>query len=275
MTGPELSFLVLRAITTTTCMLAAFEVARYGRHRGLGHGRWLPTLAAMSLMLMLGVLAAAEAEFQVYTQVGEPITLRNWFWLGTDLLLPIAMLGLLRVLRQRDALEGRLIAAARHDPLTELPNRAGFAQAAQVALAIAARHRQPLAVAMLDIDRFKRINDEAGHAAGDAVLRATAHAMRTTLRPGDVIARMGGEEFALIYLDASPEEALPLLERLRDAVRHAVPHPVSPALQVTLSGGVAAVLGPDKAAMEAALGAADTALYAAKTAGRDRCAIAA
>jgi len=275
MTGPELAFLMLRAITTAACLLAAFEVARYARRRGPGQGRWLAALGSIFLMLMLGVLATAEAEFQVYTQAGEPIALRNWFWLGTDLLLPLALLGLLRVLRQRDALEGRLIIAARHDPLTGLPNRAGFAQAAQVALATAARRGHPLAVAMLDLDRFKQINDEAGHAAGDAVLRQVAHALRAALRPGDVLARMGGEEFALMFQDISPEDALPLLERLRDTVRHTVPHPVSPLRKVTLSGGVAAVQGPDMAAVEAALSAADTALYTAKAAGRDRAGIAA
>lgn len=275
MSSAELAFLLLRGITTATCLFAAFEVARYTRRRGPGQGRWLAGLACTFLMLMLGVLAAAEAEFQVYTQAGEAIGLRNWFWLGTDLLLPLALLGLLRVLRQRDALEGRLIAAARHDPLTGLPNRAGFAQAAQVALAMAARRKHPLAVAMLDLDRFKQINDQAGHAAGDAVLRGVAQALRAALRPGDVLARMGGEEFALIFQDAAPEDALPLLERLRDAVRRTVPHPISPLRKVTLSGGVAAVQGPDMAAVEAALSAADTALYAAKEAGRDRSGIAA
>jgi diguanylate cyclase (GGDEF)-like protein len=123
---------------------------------------------------------------------------------------------------------------------------------------------------MMDIDRFKRINDGWGHDAGDVVLRGAATALRGALRPGDVLARVGGEEFALVLPGVTPEEALPLVERLRAAVTSAVPRPGAPASRLTLSAGITAVAGTGLAAIEEGLRAADAALYAAKQAGRDR-----
>lgn len=275
MTGTEWGFLVLRLLTTAACFLAVLSVWRYGCRRGPAPQPWLYLLAAMTFLLTMGVLTAVEAYVQVVTQAGEPIPLRFWFWLATDLAVPVAVLMLLRALQARDALEARLVAAARQDPLTGLPNRAGFAEAAALALAHAAANGRPVAAAMLDLDRFKRINDGWGHAAGDAVLRGAAHALRGALRPGDVLARMGGEEFALVLPGLSAEAALPLLDRLREAVRAGVPHPGGAAQVVTLSGGVAAVPHPHMAALEEALAAADAALYTAKQAGRNRALIAA
>jgi diguanylate cyclase (GGDEF)-like protein len=126
---------------------------------------------------------------------------------------------------------------------------------------------------MLDIDHFKAINDGWGHGAGDAVLRDVATAMRGALRPGDVLARVGGEEFALLLLGVDAEGARPLLERLRAAAAM-VPHPGAPERRVTLSGGLAPVEGLGLAALESGLRAADAALYAAKAAGRNRVVVA-
>lgn len=271
MTPWNWGFLLLRVVTSACCLLAAFAVWRYGQERhatrrrppGLG---WLYRLGAIIFLLVLAGLTMAEGHRQVMTRAGEPTPLLDWFWLVTDLVVPLALLVLLRALRQRDALEGRLADAARHDPLTGLPNRAGFAEAAALALAGGA----PAAAAMLDLDHFKSINDGWGHAAGDDVLRGAAAALRAGLRRGDVVARVGGEEFALLLPGLTAAEALPLLDALRGAVTRAVPHPAGGGARLTLSAGVATLPGQDAAALEAALVAADRALYAAKAAGRDR-----
>ncbi len=270
MTAWDWVFLLVRMVTSAVCLVAVLAVWRYGRTRGTVGVRWLPLAGTIAFLLVLGTLTMAEAYRQVATRAGTPKPLLDWFWLGTDLVVPIALLLLLRALRERDALEGQLTAAARHDPLTGLPNRAGFAREAAVVLALAEREGRPVAAAMLDLDRFKRINDGWGHAAGDAVLRGAARSLRAALRPGDVLGRMGGEEFALVLPGLTAEEALPILDRLREAVQRAVPHPAGGTERVTLSGGVATVPRPHMPALEEALAAADAALYAAKEAGRNR-----
>ena len=124
---------------------------------------------------------------------------------------------------------------------------------------------------MLDLDRFKSINDDHGHPAGDAVLRGVAVAIAQAVRGADVSGRLGGEEFALLLPGDATADAAHVAERLRGMVANGVAHPAGPDRRVTLSVGVAA-LGPgaDVAALEAALAAADRALYEAKAAGRDR-----
>ncbi|HEV7456118.1 MAG TPA: GGDEF domain-containing protein [Roseococcus sp.] len=262
------SFLLLRAATSVTCVVAAVAVARHGRgRRGSG---WGYRAGAIAYLLLLAGLTLAEGYGQITTWAGSRSPLLDWFWLATDLAIPLAVLLLLRILRERNALAGQLAAAARHDPLTGLPNRTGFAEEVARALARAAREGGPVAAAMLDLDRFKRINDGWGHAAGDAVLRGAAEALRQAMRPDDVLARMGGEEFALLLPGLDAEAALPVIERLRAAVEQAVPHPGGGAERVTLSAGVATMEAPHAEALEAALRSADGALYAAKAAGRNR-----
>lgn len=242
------------------------QARRYTAQQPLRRTRaWVGAVVSLAI----GALALAELPFLI----GEgtpPLTWRSWAWALVDLMVPVLYGTVILTMRERDAMEGRLAQAATHDALTGLPNRRGFADAALAALAAAARDGRPVAGTMMDIDRFKRINDGWGHDAGDVVLRGAAAALRGALRPGDVLARVGGEEFALVLPGVTPEEALPLVERLRAAVTAAVPHPGAPEFQVTLSAGIAPVPGTGLPAIEAGLRAADAALYAAKEGGRDR-----
>ena len=117
---------------------------------------------------------------------------------------------------------------------------------------------------MIDVDEFKAVNDERGHHEGDQLLRAIAHAITATVRPGDVAARVGGDEFAVLLPGTSVSEACVIGERIRSAVAD------SAVLPVSLSVGVAPLAQDSRIALLAA----DTALYKAKAAGRD-CVVAA
>jgi diguanylate cyclase (GGDEF)-like protein len=174
----------------------------------------------------------------------------------------LAMLLLLqdRALRQIE----RLIEI---DVLTGLLNRRGFDERLRRLLKRGAQ-RPPL-LAVLDVDHFKRINDTHGHAVGDAVLSGVGARLHDTLRPQDLAVRLGGEEFAVIWLSAEADGELRLGERLREAIGGQPFETAAGALTVTVSVGVARALGPDEAP-EALFSRADAALYEAKRAGRDR-----
>jgi diguanylate cyclase (GGDEF)-like protein len=261
------AFFALRFATALFSALAAWRSWRMGQ--GAAPTRRRRAWAGAALMTVIGALALVEGMAAALEGREGRIAPRDWLWLATDLLVPVFYLAVLRALAARDAMEAALAAAALTDPLTRLPNRAGFGEAARRALAAAAREGRPLAVAVVDLDHFKRINDGWGHAAGDAVLRGAATAFQGALRPGDVLGRIGGEEFALLLPGATAEEGRAVLERLRVAAAE-VPHPGAPALRVSASAGLAALAAPDWAALEAALRSADAALYAAKAAGRNR-----
>lgn len=161
--------------------------------------------------------------------------------------------------QEADALE-RL---ALTDPLTALPNRRAWDTELQRQLRRAGREHAPLAVALLDLDHFKRFNDSQGHAAGDRLLVDAAGAWAAELRPGDLLVRIGGEEFAVLLPDCGRAGAQAVLDRLRAATPRAV----------TCSAGLAVWDGHEAAAD--LLARADRALYEAKEAGRDRTTVAA
>jgi diguanylate cyclase (GGDEF)-like protein len=161
-----------------------------------------------------------------------------------------------------------LAEAAGTDALTGVDSRARFDAHLASAHAAARRAGRPLGLAMLDIDHFKRINDTHGHAAGDAVLRRLGALLRAGVRPGDRVARLGGEEFAIVFADASMAQARAVCERLRRRVQwHAWAELVAD-LPVTLSVGLADA--GTSATPEAACAEADRRLYAAKRCGRNR-----
>ena len=156
-------------------------------------------------------------------------------------------------------------ALATTDPLTGLPNRRALDECLQAALAAAQRHGEPVSVALIDVDHFKRINDRCGHAAGDRVLVQLGHRLAADLRASDRLGRWGGEEFLLVSGHTPLPAALELAERLRASVAgFSFAHGET----VTISVGVAQVrLGDDA---ERVLERADAALYRAKDAGRNR-----
>jgi diguanylate cyclase (GGDEF)-like protein len=159
---------------------------------------------------------------------------------------------------------------ARQDPLTGLGNRAAFLEACDRAWAHAQRCRQPLTLAVFDLDRFKVVNDTQGHATGDEVLRRTAVLVARSLRGADLLARWGGEEFVVLFPNTNLAGAASPLERALQAVRdECFPAAGGGHFHVTFSAGVAQ-FGPEAADPELVLAEADRCLYRAKEAGRDR-----
>jgi diguanylate cyclase (GGDEF)-like protein/PAS domain S-box-containing protein len=156
------------------------------------------------------------------------------------------------------------------DPLTGLFNRRYMEESLERELHRAARHNTTLGVIMLDLDHFKRFNDTFGHAAGDTILRELGNLLQSQLRGEDIACRYGGEEFALIILDAPLAVVMQRAEQLRAAVRQLnVTYWEQSLGTVTLSLGVA-VYPQHGVTTEELLRASDTALYQAKAAGRNR-----
>lgn len=155
------------------------------------------------------------------------------------------------------------------DRLTGLPNRSAFMTALQRSAPLVQRHRESMSVAMIDLDHFKSINDQYGHAMGDEVLRRVAETIATTLRTSDMVARYGGEEFCAYFPNTHVDGAVSVLRRSLHTVRELEFFPEnSVPFNVTFSAGVAELKGGQSA--EEALAEADRYLYVAKNAGRNR-----
>lgn len=158
--------------------------------------------------------------------------------------------------------------AADTDVLTGLANRRAFLDTAERTLERCQFTETPCAVAVFDLDHFKTVNDTYGHETGDKVLRLFAEVARKALRPGDMIGRLGGEEFAAIAGGASIEAAIALAERVRRSYAEAAQTVEGMAINGTVSAGVSANVSGDD--LGSILRRADAALYAAKLRGRNR-----
>jgi diguanylate cyclase (GGDEF)-like protein/putative nucleotidyltransferase with HDIG domain len=183
-------------------------------------------------------------------------------WLATMGTLLVAGLFVFLVRARTRALIAGLAEAAHRDPLTELLNRRGFEDAFDVELERARRAEAPLSLIVGDLDRFKRVNDDLGHAAGDAALRDVAATIDAAKRRADLSARIGGEEFAVLAADSDEHGAYMLAERIRREIEES--HD-----RLTVSFGIATFPLHGQSS-EAMLRAADQALYAAKRLGRNR-----
>ncbi len=173
------------------------------------------------------------------------------------------------ILLQRSLLHQQLRAAARTDAKTGLLNAAAWQREADIEISRVVRTRRSLALLLVDIDHFKRVNDTYGHLAGDQVLAALAQAFRQQVRESDVIGRFGGEEFVVLLPGADVTEASKVAERLREQVGATPVIFASGEVRVTVSVGVA-VLGLHGDDIPGLLARADVALYRAKRSGRDQ-----
>jgi diguanylate cyclase (GGDEF)-like protein/PAS domain S-box-containing protein len=155
-----------------------------------------------------------------------------------------------------------------HDALTDLPNRALFVDRAEAALTRARRESGQLGVILLDVDRFKNVNDSLGHDAGDELIKRSADRLREALRGSDTVARLGGDEFAVLLPGLRSEETVRVARKLLEAMRQ--PFLVA-GRELRVSASLGLAIGPqDGDDVQTLLKSSDTAMYRAKDAGRDR-----
>ncbi|MES2905087.1 MAG: diguanylate cyclase [Pseudomonadota bacterium] len=210
-------------------------------------------------------------EYLAVTATGE----KRWAETHARLILdddgqPDGILSIVRDIHDQKLVELKLCEAALVDSLTGLGNRRAYREA--VDRRIPADGDVGACVAMLDIDHFKQVNDRYGHDAGDIVLQGFANVALRVVRDGDIVARLGGEEFAVFFPGTTLPQALAICDRLRSELGSTVFRAGHNVIAVTVSGGVAE-LGGD--GIDAALKIADMALYRAKQAGRNQLALAA
>jgi len=158
---------------------------------------------------------------------------------------------------------------AEHDYLTNIFNRRAFITQAESAISLAKRHNEPLSLIMIDLDFFKKVNDEYGHSSGDAVLFIFADRVKNIIRNEDIFGRIGGEEFSILLPKLTQEQALLVAEKLRETMASKPMELESVQYQQTISIGVT-VLTNNDSCLKAVLNRADEALYSAKDSGRNR-----
>lgn len=217
----------------------------------------------LSSILLASASGATFLVTDLFTrEVHFSLAVQMWnFGVELGVFLTVAMV--VSTLRARLLAEA---ASARADPLTHVSNRRSFDEAAAAELARARRTQKPLTIAYLDLDDFKRINDRFGHQGGDDVLVAVASALRGGVRVTDLVARIGGDEFVVLFPDADAPIVLPLLARVQsslDALLGVRGWPVS------FSIGAATYATPP-ASVDVMLSDSDALMYEAKSAGKNR-----
>lgn len=226
--------------------------------------------------ITLGEVARHTCNYRLVVNaqfLGEMIfTRKRKFTQGESQLLEGLLCGLVYPLRNA-LLYNAALKAAYCDPLTGINNRSTMSTTLKREVDLARRHDMPLSVIMLDIDRFKSINDTHGHAAGDSVICAVAKELGSCVRSSDMLFRYGGEEFAVILNNTGPGGAVLLAERIRQAVEKIECVYNSAAIRFTASVGVAFLDDADDD--ERLFKRADDALYQAKAEGRNRVRLAA
>jgi diguanylate cyclase (GGDEF)-like protein/PAS domain S-box-containing protein len=177
--------------------------------------------------------------------------------------------GLFVDISDRKAAESQLQFLADHDTLTGLLNRRRFIEELTLELKLAKREQRHSSVLVIDVDNFKDVNDSLGHHAGDQLIRSVANVLGTGLREADTLSRLGGDEFALLLRGTAGDAAVPVAERMIQAVReHSFAIATEP-IAVTASAGLASI-GRGDETPEEVLADADMAMYESKRGGRDR-----
>jgi diguanylate cyclase (GGDEF)-like protein len=232
----------------------------------------LPDARGFDAVLRLQA-GAPNAAILVYSGVDDEALALQVVQLGAQDFLPKGrtdretLLRSLRFARERKRSDLRLRRLAHYDPLTGLANRSSFTDAATQAVARAARQKQVLAVMMIDLDGFKLINDTMGHEAGDQILQEVGVRMRCVFREYDVVARFGGDEFAVLVTDVESVESLSLMvERLLTSIAQPIGAREN---HVTASVGIAIFPTAGRSPLRL-LRSADMAMYKAKRSGRHR-----
>ncbi|MDN3921222.1 GGDEF domain-containing protein [Roseateles violae] len=261
---------VVAALLFTTQIAFILAALLDSEHPITGRGRMIVFCAFALLALTL--LVRALAIWRGWLDVSSPVESNRW-----QAMLFIAAMGSVLsmalgfVYMTMEKAERQNFELAMKDMLTGLSNRRAISDVLQAEVARAQRQGQLLAVLMLDIDHFKKINDGYGHQAGDVVLRGVAQTLRSRLRAQDQIGRFGGEEFLLVLPDTGLEGALIVGEALRQAVEATPTQWGAQRIPTTISIGVRGGLVTGAETADTLVAAADAALYRAKHTGRNRC----
>lgn len=252
------------AIFATYVILSAREVW-HARDREL-ISRW-PTLALLMLHASFLVVRIPFASAVKIPAIGQPPGGPAVSIMAFEALFVVFCLAFLRVSLAKERAELEQRRAALTDSLTGVANRRAFFERGEPLLEHTIADRRSAALLLFDLDRFKEVNDTAGHPCGDRVLKAFACLVDSFMRPGDLFSRLGGEEFACLVRDASLAEALRIAERVRRDFA-AMPF-ANLEKNATVSIGVA-MTGEDGKNLQTLLAVADRALYRAKAEGRNR-----
>jgi diguanylate cyclase (GGDEF)-like protein len=254
-------------IIATYIWLTAIEFWR-GRDEGLV-SRW-PAIVVLVAHGGVFLLRTPLSAVVPWSSATEPALASAWMTvISTEALLATISVAFILLAMAKERTELRHKTAAMIDPLTGLFNRRAFLEAAVRLIHRQIVNERPVAVFMIDLDRFKSINDQFGHSTGDAVLRIFAQIVRTKLRVTDLVGRLGGEEFALVLADACRDNAFAVAERIRQAFAAAAAVVDGHEVMATTSVGVAIIQDPEQD-LKTLLTQADQALYRAKAGGRDR-----
>lgn len=226
--------------------------------------RWLIVACHVTVALLMAARGVVGGFFpETYPAFDAPNPVNLATQIAANLALVLTTVAIL--VAWRDETEAQLRVLSTTDGLTGLLNHRTWHERAAVALASARRHRRPLVLLLIDLDHFKRINDQHGHEAGDAALRLFSSVLREELRAGDLAGRLGGEEFAVLLEHGSEKAAEALDRRLRQ--RLAAQAPTLLGFALDFSAG-AARPSPADTGLRDWLARADRAMYQAKAAGR-------
>ena len=245
--------------------LIGVDMIRRWKTGGLGHRLVAAICSAHAGIALLFALGAIMTKVSGDFHAGGP--LRTMAMLEAGLFTTTVVAGVILMTNER--LIGELNAQATIDPLTGVYNRRAFHMMSGKDMSRFVRRGGDMAVLMIDLDRFKRLNDTHGHAAGDTALRHFVGIAQRILRGNDVFARFGGEEFIALLPETGPLEAMAVAERLRAAVEDSPAAVDGTIIPMTVSVGVCGFTGPG-VALDDAIRIADAALYRAKAGGRNR-----
>jgi diguanylate cyclase (GGDEF)-like protein len=247
-------------LTTVTIIMVSLGAYALLTQRGSGGFFFAATL--------FGMLGAATTTISVWG--GIPYNLVTYHGIDIGILVEATLLALALARQVSYEQIARIKAehVAQHDPLTELYNRRAFFELSHSAWAQSQRNNRPLSVLILDLDRFKEVNDRHGHEAGDKLLISVSRLLKATCRTGDFLARWGGEEFVLLMPEADLIQARMLAERIRKIIEDTAHPAAQGTIRCTASIGVADYAGD--ADLNALIARADARLYEAKAGGRNQ-----
>lgn len=252
-------------VLSCQCLLILHLGYRYGRMGGRAHLLLIvgSLVSLVSLALRVAAILSGQADGMRYDASGlvQAISVS----IGT---LTVMMLSLGIVLLAKERSDANLKALALHDPLTGILNRRAIMARLNEEIERARRTGRPLAIVMIDIDHFKKINDRHGHLAGDEVLCECVTRLRSRLRQTDQIGRYGGEEFMIVLPDTEATGAHRIIEALRVAIEVAPVQFADTAIAVSFSAGIWCGV-PAQQSVDQLVDGADSALYASKSAGRN------